>query len=113
MKAIVLAALLALTGCATGLAAVENHLPDVANGVHTAAQAGYDVLRPICRARSTKCRADKIDRPNCDTWKKCEAIRTALEAVTRGIEDDLIGIKSKIEAFRKVKKAIEKLKGGQ
>lgn len=102
--------ILSQTGCATGLAQAEKALPGVAEGTHLAAQSGHDILLPICRSRAQACQSRKVGKGDCPGYLKCDSVRTALEAVTQGIEDDLIGLKSKIEAFRKVQKAIEALK---
>jgi hypothetical protein len=98
-------------GCATGLDAVDSALPKVASGVHVAATAGHSVLHQLCEQRAGACRANGVtEKERCPGWLKCDSVRVALEEVTRAVEDDLVSIKSKVEAFRKVQAAIAKMK---
>ena len=106
-----LMALAAFSGCATGLDAAQSALPKVADGVHLASTAGMETLHVICQQKADTCRENGVTvKERCPGWLKCNATRDALEDVTRAVEDDLIGLKSKIEAFRKVQTAIQKMK---
>jgi hypothetical protein len=94
--------LMSMQGCATvqGLDKAAKYLPVVADGVHHASSTGQNVLHTICKLRANSCRKNGVDnKESCPGWLKCDAVRTALEAVTRGVEDDLVGLKSKFEAF--------------
>lgn len=109
--AIVMMVLAFASGCATGLAAVEKTLPKVATGLQSAAIAEQLVCHRICLAEAEKCRAKGVkDAKQCAGWVKCHSVRVAIEALVRSIEDDLVGIKSKIRAFRAVQEAVRRLK---
>lgn len=104
----------ALTGCAKGIDLVEQSLPKAANGIHVAAQVDNAVLHELAMDAASKCRSNGVTDPQkCPGWLRVDSVRVAVEEVVRAFEDDLVGLKSKIEAYRKVREAIARLKGGQ
>ena len=106
--------LAALSGCATGLAAVEKAVPVAAEGVHVAASAGHQALGIICKESADRCRAKGITaQADCPKWVQCDQARIALEEVARGIEHDRAGVRQKIGAFYRVREAVEALRGGE
>jgi len=105
-------ALASSAGCATGLEAAERALPTVSMGLQKASMSGLDTLRDLCAKAAVDCRTNGVtDQLRCPGWLKCDSVRSALEEITRAVEDDLSGVKSKIRAYRKTRAAIEALKG--
>jgi len=113
MKPLLLAALLC-SGCATGLTAVEKALPSVAQGLHEVSSTSQGVLGVVCKQRAAACQANGVtERERCPGWLECDSVRVSLEAVTQAAEDDVVALKSKIEAYRKIEATIRRLKGAE